>query len=198
MDQVDGMELLQKLPHQYPGLPVIVITAHGSIPDAVEAIQNGAFAFLTKPIDKDELFEKLEKALLVSQPEHGNSSWRDHIISKSPGMERLLGEVQQVAQSQANVLIRGESGSGKELLASALHRASNAAQGPFVAINCGAIPEHLLESELFGYKKGAFTGADRDKRGLMVEADGGTLFLDEIGDMPMALQGETVARVARA
>lgn len=188
----DGLALFDDVRTQHPGLPVILLTAHGTIPDAVDAIARGAFAYLTKPFDGKDLLDKVAQALSIAMPAsrqgEGDTKWRAEIISRSQSMESLLAETKLVAASDASVLIRGESGTGKELLARALHRASSRAQAPFVAINCGAIPEQLLESELFGHVKGAFTGAAQNRRGLLQAADGGTLFLDEIGDMPLMLQ----------
>src|SRR5512142_301339 len=193
MDGMDGMALFQEIQASYPGLPVIILTAHGSIPDAVAAVKKGVFGYLTKPYDPEELLGQIGRALTL----HGGSSamqagvgqvWREDIVTRSSLMEELLAKAQRVAAGDASVLIQGESGSGKELLARAIHRASPRANEPFIAINCGAIPETLLESELFGHTKGSFTGAIADQRGLFVAADKGTLFLDEIGDMPLALQ----------
>ena len=192
MDGMDGMALFQEIQASYPGLPVIILTAHGTIPDAVAATQSGVFGYLTKPYDAEELLAQIERALSL----HGGASktaasgqvWREDIITRSSLMEDLLAKAQRVAAGDASVLIQGESGTGKELLARAIHRASVRANQPFVAINCGAIPETLLESELFGHMKGSFTGAIADQRGLFVAADKGTLFLDEIGDMPLTLQ----------
>lgn len=190
MDEMDGLALFQAIQREVPGLPVIILTAHGSIPDAVNATQQGVFSFLTKPVDRDELFSALDEALAHTPT--GNSSdddaWRASIITRSPEMERVLEQARMVASSDVSVLITGPSGSGKELLARAIHDASTRANKPFVAINCGALPEQLLESELFGHAKGAFTGAVSEHKGLFLAADGGTLFLDEIGDMPLPLQ----------
>jgi len=191
MEGMDGIELFEHVQHYYPGLPVIIITAQGSIPDAVAATQKGVFGFLTKPVNREQLLNQITKALSLSvsnQPARGNDLWREPIQSRSEIMERLLDTAHQVASSGVSVLISGGSGSGKELLARALHRASSRADGPFIPINCGALPEALLESELFGHVKGAFTGAVNDHPGLFRAADGGTLFLDEIGDMPLPLQ----------
>ena len=195
MAGLDGMALFHEIDRRHTGLPVIILTAHGTIPDAVAATRQGVFGYITKPYDGNELIAQIERALSL----HGTASaarkagqeedsWRAEIITQSPVMEDLLLRAERVAQGEASVLIQGESGTGKELLARALHRASRRADKPFVAINCGAIPEALLESELFGHKKGAFTGATSDHAGLFMEADTGTLFLDEIGDMPLPLQ----------
>lgn len=188
----DGLALFDEVRARYPGLPVILLTAHGTIPDAVEATARGVFTYLTKPFDGLALLEKIAQALALGaparEPAGSAEAWRAPIVSRSSVMAELLSEVKMVAASDASVLICGESGSGKELLAQAIHRASPRAARPFVAVNCGAIPEALLESELFGHTKGSFTGAVANHRGLFQAADGGTLFLDEIGDMPPALQ----------
>ena len=189
MEGMDGMGVLNAVHQAAPTLPVIMITAHGSIPDAVAAAQQGVFAFLTKPIDKDELLKTIAKALEVSgRNEAEDEEWRADIITRSPAMQELLAQAKLVAASDVSVLILGESGTGKELLAQAIHKASRRAKAPFVALNCGAVPEQLLESELFGHAKGAFTGAVAAHRGLFQSAEGGTIFLDEIGDMPFPLQ----------
>nr|WP_297356685.1 sigma 54-interacting transcriptional regulator [uncultured Caldimonas sp.] len=188
----DGLTLFDEIRARHPALPVILLTAHGTIPDAVEATSRGVFTYLTKPFDGRELLDKIAQALSLSVPagevSPAQESWREAIVSRSNRMADLLAEAKLVAASDASVLIRGESGTGKELLAQAIHQASARAGRPFVAVNCGAIPEALLESELFGHVKGAFTGAVTNHRGLFQAADGGTLFLDEIGDMPVPLQ----------
>jgi two-component system response regulator GlrR len=192
---VDGLALFDAIRVRHPALPVILLTAHGTIPDAVEATARGVFSYLTKPFDGKALLDTVARALALSAPDvpatdsaGGDQAWRADIVSRSPAMTELLAEARLVAASDASVLLRGESGSGKELLAQAIHRASRRALRPFVAVNCSAIPETLLESELFGHVKGAFTGATKDRAGLFQAADGGTLFLDEIGDMPPPLQ----------
>jgi len=188
MDKMDGIELLKELQKRAPGLRVVIVTAHGTIPDAVVATQGGAFGFLTKPIDKDELMETVEKAMKVSGSVDVDDGWATSIVTRNPAMKELLNQARMVAATDARVLINGESGTGKELLARAVHEASPRKQKPFVGINCSAMTENLLESELFGHEKGAFTGATRAHEGLFQAADGGTILLDEIGDMPMRLQ----------
>ncbi len=191
----DGLALFEEIRTTRPSLPVILLTAHGTIPDAVDATSRGVFGYLTKPFDSQLLLEKIDQALQLGasasrmpSPESGGEAWMEGIVFRSSRMAELMGEVRMVAASEASVLIRGESGTGKEVIARAIHRASPRSRGPFVAINCGAIPEQLLESELFGHVKGAFTGAAATREGLFQAASGGTLFLDEIGDMPTALQ----------
>ncbi|MCW7549334.1 two-component system response regulator GlrR [Photorhabdus sp. P32] len=187
MDEMDGMALFAEIQKQQPGMPVIILTAHGSIPEAVAATQQGVFSFLTKPVDRDALYKAIDGALALTTPA-SDEQWREQIVTRSPVMLRLLEQARMVAQSDVSVLINGQSGTGKEVLAQAIHRASPRAKKPFIAINCGALPEQLLESELFGHAKGAFTGAVSSREGLFLTAQGGTLFLDEIGDMPLALQ----------
>jgi two-component system response regulator GlrR len=190
MNGIDGMGLFRAIHARDPALPVIVLTAHGTIPDAVAATQQGLFGYLTKPYDAPTLIDLLKRAtrLAGSSAEAGDDDWRSDIVTASPAMDALLAEARLAARSDASLLIQGESGTGKELLARAIHRASPRHGKPFVAINCGAIPAELLESELFGHVKGAFTGAGRDHPGLFLSAEGGTVFLDEIGDMPAPLQ----------
>jgi two-component system response regulator GlrR len=188
MDKMDGIGLLKELQTRSPGLRVVIITAHGTIPDAVVATQSGAFGFLTKPIDKDELMLTVQKAIKVSGSVEVEEDWSAEIITRNQAMKEILNQAKMVAATDARVLINGESGTGKELLARAIHNASPRHAQPFVAINCSAMAENLLESELFGHEKGAFTGATRSHKGLFQAAEGGTLLLDEIGDMPMRLQ----------
>ncbi len=189
MEPMDGMALFARIQESWPDLPVIMLTAHGSIREAVEATQQGLFSFLTKPIDNRELRQVLEQALeLGGMDVTPSAGWSDAIITRSELMYKRLEQARRLARSDINVLIGGESGSGKELLAQAVHNASARADQPFIAVNCGAIPAELLESELFGHVKGAFTGATNNRDGLFLAADGGTLFLDEIGDMPINLQ----------
>ncbi|MEN9481803.1 MAG: hypothetical protein RLZZ298_3198 [Pseudomonadota bacterium] len=197
----DGLSLFEEVRSTRPTLPVILLTAHGNIPDAVDATSRGVFGYLTKPFDSQVLLEKIDQALQLSAPSLPrdesaipapagklDDAWQAGMVYRSSCMADLMNEARMVAVSDASVLIRGESGSGKEVLARAIHLASPRARGPFIAINCGAIPEALLESELFGHIKGAFTGAGNARGGLFQAANGGTLFLDEIGDMPLALQ----------
>ena len=196
----DGLALFEEIRSTRPTLPVILLTAHGTIPDAVNATSRGVFGYLTKPFDSQLLLEKIDQALQLSAPGGGENlaaslagggqseEWLAGMVFRSSRMAELLAEARMVAASDASVLIRGESGTGKEVLARAIHLASPRAKGPFIAINCGAIPEQLLESELFGHVKGAFTGAGNTRAGLFQAANRGTLFLDEIGDMPLALQ----------
>jgi len=188
MDKMDGIGLLKELQTRSPGLRVVIITAHGTIPDAVTATQHGAFGFLTKPIDKEELMSLVERALKVSGTVKVEDDWASKIITRNAAMKEVMQQAKMVAATDARVLITGESGTGKELLAQAIHRASDRHHKPFTAINCSAMAENLLESELFGHAKGAFTGATRTHDGLFQGAEGGTLMLDEIGDMPMRLQ----------
>ena len=187
MDEMDGLQLFAEIQKAQPGMPVIILTAHGSIPDAVAATQKGVFSFLTKPVDKDALYKAIDDALEQSSPAT-DERWRQAIVTRSPQMLRLLEQAGMVAQSDVSVLIIGQSGTGKEIVAQAIHNASPRHEKPFIAINCGALPEQLLESELFGHARGAFTGAVSNREGLFQAAEGGTLFLDEIGDMPVALQ----------
>lgn len=192
MEGMDGMALFEQIRKQYPHMPVVIMTAHGTIPDAINATKQGVFSFLTKPFESQELLETVQKAIEL-QPSITHNipdklSWRANIISRSAIMESLLQQTKQVAQSDFSLLIHSASGTGKELLAKAIHQASSRHDKPFIAINCAAIPEQLLESELFGHTKGAFTGAAKNHVGLFQATKGGTLFLDEIGDMPMTFQ----------
>jgi two-component system response regulator GlrR len=194
MDGMDGLALFDAIHQTNTTLPVIILTAHGSIPDAIAATNRGVFSFLTKPFDGKNLLGEVEKALSLSGGTEStevvdrDDRWRRDILTRSPLMEDLLVQAKLVAESDTSVLIQGESGTGKELFAKAIHRASARCDQPFIPVNCGAIPEPLLESELFGHQKGSFTGAVRNYQGLFQAAHRGTLFLDEIGDMPLALQ----------
>jgi len=192
MEGMDGMALFEQVRSLYQHLPVIILTAHGTIPDAINATKQGVFSFLTKPFDSKTLLETVEQAILLQPNDNEKNDldeqWREEIISRSTIMNSLLMQTKQVAQSDFSLLINSQSGTGKELLAKAIHKASYRRDKPFTAINCAAIPEQLLESELFGHVKGAFTGAETNHQGLFQASDGGTLFLDEIGDMPMSFQ----------
>jgi len=197
MPGMGGMELLRRLQGLNPSMPVVVLTAYGSIETAVLAMRDGAFDFATKPVDLDALAMALSRAVDHRRLAVENARLRavvraqggsPRLISATPAMLQVIDTIHQVADSDATVLITGESGTGKELVARDLHDASGRAAGPFVAVNCVALPEDLLESELFGHVQGAFTGALRDHPGRFRQADGGTLLLDEIGDMPHALQ----------
>jgi len=192
MEGMDGMALFEQIRSQHPNIPVVIMTAHGTIPDAINATKQGVFSFLTKPFESQELLETVEQAIRL-QPSSSEESgeieqWRSNIVSRSTVMTSLLQQAKQVAGSDFSILIHSQSGTGKELLAKAIHQASNRKDQVFTAINCAAIPEQLLESELFGHCKGAFTGAERNHQGLFQATDGGTLFLDEIGDMPLSFQ----------
>jgi two-component system response regulator GlrR len=197
LNGINGITLLEKLLHLYPHLPVIILTAHGSIASAVEATKKGAYDYLTKPFDPKDLLHRIEKALEVRRLRGEVEQLRtlvqeryypDNIVASSDKMQHVLQQVAQIAVTDSTVCLYGESGTGKELIAKSIHAISRRAREPFVAINCGAIPEGLLENELFGHVKGAYTGADQAHRGLLRQAHGGTLFLDEIGELPQALQ----------
>lgn len=193
MPGMDGFEFLQQVQSRYPDLPVIVMTAHSDLENAVSAYQGGAFEYLPKPFDVDDAVELTKKACSSSRssfPEsQGNGSTQvAGIIGESPAMQEVFRAIGRLSRSSITVLINGETGTGKELVAHALHRHSLRKDKPFIALNMAAIPHDLLESELFGHEKGAFTGAQLQRRGRFEQADGGTLFLDEIGDMPSELQ----------
>ncbi len=193
MEGMDGMALFDAIREINTSVPVIILTAHGSIPDAVAATRSGVFSFLTKPLNGRDLIREVEKALSLTTADgkvsaEAGAEWRREFITQSSVMEDLLTKAKLTAESESSIMIRGESGTGKELLAQAIHKASSRAPHSFVAVNCGAIPEALLESELFGHTKGSFTGAVQDHAGLFKSAHRGSLFLDEIGDMPLPLQ----------
>lgn len=197
LGEEDGIEVLEQLRQIQPTLPVIIATAHATIESAVEATKKGAFDYLTKPFEATELLHRVARAVETHRLQHEVEELRtlvqtryqfDNIVTGSEVMLKVLRQVAQIAATESTVCIYGESGTGKELIAKALHVASRRALGPFVAINCGAIPEGLLENELFGHARGAYTGADRQKKGFLQQADGGTLFLDEIGELPSTLQ----------
>ena len=191
MPGVSGLELLQALRERLPKVPVIVMTAYSDLDSAVAAFQGGAFEYLPKPFDVDQALDLVRRALAENASRDVPASSDapvPEILGQAPAMQEVFRAIGRLAQSHATVLITGESGSGKELVARALHRHSLRASGPFIALNTAAIPRDLLESELFGHERGAFTGAAAQRRGRFEQADGGTLFLDEIGDMPAELQ----------
>lgn len=197
MPKMDGLELLELIKRESPDITVVMMTAFGSIDVAVEAMKNGAYDFITKPFDHDSLVLRLEKALersalvkenLRLQKECRNVHGIQDLVGKSTSMKKIYETIQTVAKTDLTVLITGESGTGKDLTARAVHNHSNRSEGPFVAVNCPTIPEHILESELFGYKKGAFTHATQNKTGLFQEAHKGSIFLDEIGDISPTIQ----------
>lgn len=184
----DGLDLLQSIQGTLPKLPVIVITAHGSTDVAVKAMKHGAFDFLTKPVDLKVLRQLVSNALKASYLSAKERRSRHILLGESDVMCEIRGKINKIAQSQAPVYIKGESGAGKELVARLIHKHSSRSAEDFIAVNCGAIPQELMESEFFGHKKGSFTGANADKVGLFQAAKGGTLFLDEVADLPLALQ----------
>jgi two-component system nitrogen regulation response regulator NtrX len=196
----DGIALLEAVRTSNPDLPVVMMSGHGSIEEAVQAIRLGASDFVEKPFGPDRLHLTVERALERSELQRENERLRamtraaDEMVGKSGILEQIRGEIAKVARTDAKVLVTGESGTGKELVARAIHRASGRAKGPFEKLNCAALPKDLVESELFGFEKGAFTGATQAKRGRLEAADGGTLFLDEVGDMSL----ETQAKFLRA
>lgn len=183
-----GLDLVKYIQAHHPSLPVAVITAHGSMDTAIEAMKTGAFDFVNKPVDLQILRKLVESAISSSQLPDGESNGENNIIGTSPAVEKLKNAIKKLARSQAPVYIYGESGSGKELVARSIHKLSSRVEQPFIPVNCGAIPSELVESEFFGYKKGAFTGAIHDNEGLFKAADGGTLFLDEVADLPLSMQ----------
>ncbi|MEM7584018.1 MAG: sigma-54 dependent transcriptional regulator [Acidobacteriota bacterium] len=198
MPGIDGLELLRRLLALQPGLPVILITAHGGVRSAVDAIRQGAFDYITKPFDNAELRSLVDRALTLDRLQRENRWLRrelgvrhaDGVVCESPAMKRALQMAERAAGSKAAVLIQGGSGTGKEVVARHLHRTSDRASGPFVAVNCRAFAEGVLESELFGHEKGAFTGAQRARPGCFERADGGTLLLDEIGEVDAGFQAK--------
>ncbi|MHC8324206.1 sigma-54-dependent transcriptional regulator [Pseudomonas sp. GB2N2] len=203
MPGMDGPQLLAEIKNRFPQLPVIVMTAYSTVKNAVQSMRNGAFDYIAKPFDIDELDITVHKALQFRDILKDNQRLRaeldehqqiDSLIGDSPSFRRVLHAIDSVRESNATILLTGESGTGKEMVARAIHKHGNRADKPFVAVNCAAIPEGLLESEMFGHRKGAFTGAVADRVGRFMQADKGTLFLDEIGEMPLALQ----AKILRA
>lgn len=188
MPGMDGIELLGRIQERYPGLPVAILTAQGDIPEAVRATQAGAVDFLTKPIDRDRLIECIQRHIGPDEESLSATNATAGIITRSPLLNALVEDAKRVAKTDSAVLITGASGTGKEVLARTIHQTSARSKQPFIAINCAAVPAELLESELFGHKRGAFTGAHNDHPGLFRAAHGGSVFLDEIGDMPTELQ----------
>jgi DNA-binding NtrC family response regulator len=195
MPVLDGMALLKKLSAEYPDVPVVMITAHGSVENAVEAVKLGAFDYLEKPFEQEQIRQVVAKAINTyslarrdARPEEPSIRGRFRLVGQAPAIRQIYGVVEKVASTPSTVLITGESGTGKELIARALHENSARHAGPFIKINCAAIPKTLMESELFGYEKGAFTGAVGAKPGRFELAHGGTLFLDEIGEIPVEMQ----------
>ena len=203
MPGMDGPQLLAEIKARYPQLPVIVMTAYSTVKNAVQSMRNGAYDYIAKPFDIDELDITVSKALQFRDILRDNARMRaeldehqhiENLIGDSPSFRRVLHAIDSVRDSNATILLTGESGTGKEMVARAIHKHGCRADKPFVAVNCAAIPEGLLESEMFGHRKGAFTGAVADRVGRFMQADKGTLFLDEVGDMPLALQ----AKILRA
>jgi len=199
MPDVDGLSVLRNFKPAHPDVPVILMTAFATVETAVEGLRKGAFDYITKPFKLVEMSHVIGRAIMFGRLQRQNKSltkevkksWAlNDIIGKSQAMRSIFDLIERVAQASSNVLVTGESGTGKEVVAKAIHQQSPRAAKPFVAVNCTAIPDSLLESELFGHVKGSFTGATGDKKGLFEEADGGTLFLDEIGDLDMALQAK--------
>ncbi len=199
MSPMDGMTLFLAARAECPDMPVILLTAYGSVETAIEAMKNGAFDYLTKPFKVDELILTVKRALEFSEIKSERDQLRDTlatqckfdvVVAESAAMKRICEQIRRVAPTDATVLLTGESGTGKEVLARALHNNSRRRDKPWIAVNCAALPESLLESEMFGYVKGAFTGAMSDRKGLFEAAEGGTLLLDEIASMPLLLQGK--------
>lgn len=188
MPDGDGLELVREIEAHYPTLPVAVITAHGSTENAVAALKAGAFDYLAKPVSLAQLRTLVKSALAVPESKTGTAARCQELLGRSPAIVQVRELIAKVAKSDAPVYVSGESGSGKELAARLIHQGSRRRDKPFIAVNCGAIPENLMESEFFGYRKGAFTGADSEREGFFQAADGGTLFLDEVADLPLPMQ----------
>lgn len=186
----NGIDLLSYIQENYPYLPAAMITAYGSTEAAVNALKAGAFDFVSKPIELEKLRNMVDSALNLAESNHSAVNYENEIqlIGKTQAVEQLKGQITKLARSQAPVFISGESGSGKELVARMIHANGSRSGGPFIPVNCGAIPSELMESEFFGHKKGSFTGANEDKKGLFQAAQGGTLFLDEVADLPLSMQ----------
>src|ERR1700757_2730762 len=198
MPVLDGMEVLENLKEQRVQTPVIMVSGHGDISTAVECTKRGAYDFLEKPLNRDKLLLSVRNAVRTQRLEEQGGEMREEkereykLVGESGGMRELLEQIERAAPTKATVLIQGESGTGKELVAREIHRRSSRAHQPFVQVNCAAIPEELIESELFGHEKGSFTGAVRKQTGKFVAADGGTIFLDEIGDMSLRTQAKVL------
>ncbi|MFQ5767225.1 MAG: sigma-54-dependent transcriptional regulator [Acidobacteriota bacterium] len=195
MPGMDGLELLGRLRQAGVPAPVIVISGHGTISTAVQATKLGAFDFIEKPLGTDQVLLSAKNALRQRRLEEEVerlSGRAGRMLGKSPAMQRIRADIQRAAPTQATVLITGESGTGKELVAMALHQASLRSAGEFIRVNCAAIPEELIESELFGHEKGSFTGAATRQKGKFIQADGGTIFLDEVGDMSLRTQSKVL------
>ena len=197
LDGISGMEVLSHVKEHYPDIDVIMITAYGSIPSAVQAMKSHAHDYLLKPFDPEELGVMIQKLLEHRKKVKEHAFLKDafaeqtrfeSMIGQSPAMQKIFKLIQDIADTESTVLITGETGSGKGLAAKAIHSSSRVSEGPFVAVNCGAIPKHIMESELFGHQKGAFTDARETKKGRLEMAGGGTLFLDEIGEIAMRMQ----------
>ena len=184
----NGLDLVRHISQHHAGLPVAVITAYGSAENAVSALKAGAFDYLTKPISLKQLRPLVQSALRLPTADASSPAIVNQLIGEAEPIQQVRSMIEKLARSQAPVYISGESGSGKELAARLIHANSSRRDGPFIAVNCGAIPENLMESEFFGYRKGAFTGANQDKEGMFHAANGGTLFLDEVADLPLAMQ----------
>ena len=189
MELVNGIELLQSIQREWPGLPVLIMTAHGTIPDAVTATQSGAFGFITKPIDKNELLDLIGRAIKVSRPPVvDQESWRTDIVTRSPSINRLLDKAHSAAKGDSRILITGESGTGKDLIARAIHKASPQSAGKLLIMKCSTMAENLLEAELFGRSADTFADDPAPRAGLYQQAEDGILILDEVADMPIRLQ----------
>lgn len=199
LNGMDGIDLMKNIHQINQAMPILILTAYGTIKNAVRAMKEGAYNYLTKPFDYHELLSQIKNCLEKSRRANETMKFRqgaekkhgfESIIGKSKRMEKVLGQVARAAEADSNVYIEGESGTGKELIAKSLHMDSSRRDGPFVVINCAAIPENLLESELFGYQRGAFTGADKNKIGLFAQAHRGTFFFDEVSEMPLSMQAK--------
>lgn len=188
----NGIDIVHYIQQHSPSLPVALITAHGNMDIAIQAMKAGAFDFLNKPVDLASLRKLVATAIASSELPEEECDENTRIIGKSPAIQKLTGSIKKLARSQAPVYISGESGSGKELVARSIHELGPRSNKPFMPVNCGAIQKELMESELFGHKKGAFTGAVQDKQGIFQAAEGGTLFLDEVADLPLDIDRKSV------